>query len=164
MGAVYFYQLSHGSVEDTLRTLIGRSLDQGWRVMLRSPDRAALERLDERLWLEPEDGFLPHGMEGGPQDAAQPVLLGQGPVANAAQAVLLFGGARVDLAEAAITERTCLLFEEDDQALVQAARAEWKSVAAAGLVAAYWSDVSGRWEKKAESGAPAAVGTAGPQG
>lgn len=151
MGVVNFYHLSRHGVEETLRQLVQRALGQGWRVMVRSQDRAALERLDERLWLEPEDGFLPHGLEGGPQDADQPVLLGQGAAVNGAAAVVLLGGP-VDIAEAQAMQRVWLLFEEADPAQVQAARGEWKAVTAAGLAAAYWADASGRWEKKAESG------------
>ncbi len=50
-------------------------------------------------------------------------------------------------------ERVWLLFEDGDPAQVQAARAQWKAVVAAGLPAAYWADDTGRWVKKAESGA-----------
>ena len=153
MGVVNFYHLTRFSLDEVVVMLCSRALETGWRVMVRSPDRAALERLDERLWLTPEDGFLPHGLEGGPQDADQPVLLGQGPATNGAQALLLLGALPVDPAEAAALERVWLLFEDADQAQVVAARGQWKAVTAAGLAAQYWADASGRWEKKAETGA-----------
>ena len=152
MGAVKFYHLTQRRLDQAARELLEAALRQGWRVMLRGPDRAQLDRLDLALWQEPEDGFLAHGVEGGPADADQPVLLGQGAAVNGARAVMLLAGCKVDPAEAAAMERVWLLFEGADDAQMQAARAEWKSVTAAGMVAEYWSDASGRWEKKAESG------------
>ncbi len=157
MGIVNFYHLTRFSLDEVVTMLCDRALQQGWRVMVRDADRAALERLDGRLWLEPEDGFLPHGLAGGPQDADQPVLLGQGAVVNGACAVLLLRALPVDLAEAQAMERVWLLFEGADEAQVAAARVQWKAVTAAGLPAQYWADASGKWEKKAESPAPSGV-------
>ncbi|MFE3836965.1 DNA polymerase III subunit chi [Pseudogemmobacter sonorensis] len=162
MGAVKFYQLGQTALEDAVRPLLEGALAQGWPVSLRGPDRAALALLDERLWLSPANGFLPHGVEGGPHDARQPVLIGAGAAsgapmatptpANDPRAVLLLGGAQVDPDESRRMERVWLLFEARDPAQLEAARAEWRAVCAAGLVAEFWSDASGRWEKKAQSG------------
>ena len=153
MGTVLFYHLTRSTVDETVATLLPRALTQGWRVMVRGQDRAMLERLDSKLWLDPEGGFLPHGLEGGPQDADQPVLLGSGAATNAAQVVLLLNGLPVDPDEARAMQRIWLLFDGSDEAEVQAARAQWKRVSDAGLAAQYWNDESGRWEKKAETGA-----------
>src|SRR5690606_28695144 len=109
-------------------------------VMIRSPDRAALERQDQRLWLYPEEGFLPHGLEGGAHDAEQPVLLGAGPPVNGASALLLMGPQEVQPQEAQALERVWLAFEGRDERQLQAARLQWKAVAAAGLAAQYWND------------------------
>ena len=119
--------------------------------MIRGTDRAALERLDAKLWVDPPESFLPHGMEGGPHDAAQPVLLGLGPVANAAQGVFLIDGADVSADEARGMERVWLIFDGSNPDAVQAARGQWKALTGAGIPAQYWSEESGRWEKKAES-------------
>lgn len=151
MGIAMFYHLTRSGVEETLLMLMGRARQQGWRVMIRGTDRAALERLDAKLWVDPPESFLPHGMEGGPHDAAQPVLLGLGPVANAAQGVFLIDGADVTADEARGVERVWLLFDGSDPAAVQAARGQWKALTGAGIPAQYWSEESGRWEKKAES-------------
>ncbi len=154
MGIVNFYQLSRSGMDDALDMLLSRALGQGWRVMIRAPDREALERQDTRLWLKPEDGFLPHGLEGTASDAGHPVLLGQGPAVNGAQGVFLLGAMAVDPVEAAQMERVWLLFDGADEDQVSKARVQWKAVVAAGLPAQYWNDASGRWEKKAESPAP----------
>jgi DNA polymerase III chi subunit, HolC len=87
MGVVMFYHLTRSSTADTVQSLVSRALAQGWRVMIRGTDHAALDRLDARLWLGPDDDFVPHGLQGGPLDADQPVLIGQGGVANGAQAL-----------------------------------------------------------------------------
>lgn len=149
MGVVMFYHLTTSGMEDTARTLLGRSLQAGWRVMLRGTDIARLERLDGVLWQGPEDGFLPHGLEGGPHDARQPVLLGIGAIGNDAQALMAVDGAEVAADEAAALERVFILFDGRDQAAVATARVQWKALTGAGLAAQYWSEESGRWEKKA---------------
>lgn len=153
MGVVNFYHLMRHGMDEVIDMLVPRALSQGWRVMIRSPDRGALERQDQRLWLYPEEGFLPHGLEGGAHDAEQPVLLGAGAAVNGAQAVLLMGPQEVAAEEARTLERVWLAFDGANEAQVQAARVQWKAVTSAGLAAQYWNDESGRWEKKAESAA-----------
>jgi DNA polymerase III subunit chi len=153
MGAVLFYQITRSPVEETARTILGRALGQGWRVVVRGTDAAGLARLDASLWRGPAEDFLPHGLAGGPHDADQPVLMTDRPGrANGAQAVMLVDGAAVDAAEVGQVERVWLLFEGANDTALEAARAQWRSVTAAGLVAQYWSEESGKWEKKAESG------------
>jgi len=145
-----FYHLTRSGPEATLQVLLRRALGSGWRVMIRGRDRAALERLDTRLWTEPEDGFLPHGMEGGPHDADQPVLLGQGRAANGAQVLVLLDGAEVTVDEARGLERVWALFDGGDDGAVAQARGLWTRLTGGGVAAQYWSEESGRWEKKAE--------------
>ena len=151
MGVAMFYHLTRSSPEETLLALLPRALAQGWRVMIRGRDMGRLQRLDTTLWTDPPDSFLPHGMEGGPQDAAQPVLLGQGPAVNGAAGLFLLDGAEVTAEEARPMQRVWLIFDGGDGAAVQAARGKWKALTAAGIPAQYWSEESGRWEKKAES-------------
>lgn len=149
MGVVMFYHLTTSRAEDTARTLLLRSAQAGWRVMLRGTDAKRLEWLDSFLWQGPEESFLPHGLEGGPHDARQPILLGRGAIGNTAQALMAIDGATVDPIEAADLERVFILFDGQDEAAVVSARGQWKALTAAGLPAQYWSEDSGRWEKKA---------------
>ncbi len=152
MGTVMFYQLLRSAPEDTLAINAPRALVQGWRVMIRGTDMGALQRLDEKLWLVGGDeSFLPHGMAGGAHDADQPVLLGQGDPVNGAKVLALVDGAEVRDAEIAGMERVWVLFDGNDDARLQAARAQWKTVTGAGHAAQYWSEESGKWKKKAES-------------
>lgn len=149
MGVVMFYHLTNSSLEETARTLLARSQQAGWRVMLRGVDLGRLKGLDRFLWQGSDDDFFPHGLEGGPHDADQPILLGQGPIANAAQALMTIEGAEIDPAEATKLERVLVLFDGLDDDAVAAARVQWKAITGAGLAAQYWSEESGHWEKKA---------------
>lgn len=154
MGTVMFFHLMQSAPADTLAINAPRALGQGWRVMVRGTDPAALELLDQALWLKGGDeGFLPHGLAGGPHDADQPVLLGLGGPANRAQVLALVDGAEASDVEIAAMERVWVLFDGNDVNRLQAARAQWKSITGAGHAAQYWSEDSGRWEKKAESAA-----------
>ena len=152
MGVVMFYHLTRSPTEAVLGRLLPRALEQGWRVMIRGTDAAALDRLDGQLWLAGDEaGFLPHGREGGPQDADQPVLVGQGLPVNGACVLALVDGAGADDAELAGMERVWVLFDGADEARTAAARVQWKAITAAGHAAQYWSEAGGTWEKKAES-------------
>lgn len=152
MGAAYFYHLTRQPLEATLPMLLEKSLGAGWRVAVRGRDAARLAWLDERLWLRPEDGFLPHGIAGGPQDADQPVLLTiESACPNGAACIMAIDGAEVRAEEVQAMERVCILFDGNDDAAVQVARGQWKALTGAGCAAQYWSEAGGRWEKKAEA-------------
>ncbi|HLQ17761.1 MAG TPA: DNA polymerase III subunit chi [Tabrizicola sp.] len=154
MGTVMFFHLMQSAPADTLAVNAPRALAQGWRVMVRGTDLAALERVDGQLWLKGgDDSFLPHGLEGGAQDAEQPVLLGLGDPVNGAKVLALVDGAGTTDAEIAAMERVWVLFDGNDPDRLQAARVQWKAVTTAGHAAQYWSEESGRWEKKADSAA-----------
>lgn len=151
MGEAYFYHLTQAPLEVTLRVLLGKSLGAGWRVAVRGRSDAMLDRLDEQLWLMPEDSFLPHGRAGGDHDADQPVLLTTGSAGNAPTCLVSVEGANVDAAEVGAMERVMVLFDGHDDAALQTAREQWKALTGAGCAAKYWSEASGRWEMKAES-------------
>lgn len=148
---VLFYHITQSSVEVTARTLLEKALGAGWRVMLRGGDLARLNLMDQWLWQNPEDGFLPHGLAGGPQDANQPVLLGTGPIVNDAKGLMLVDGAVPLPGEAAALERVWVLFDGQNEAAVNAARGLWKAIVAENLPAQYWSEETGRWVMKTAS-------------
>jgi DNA polymerase-3 subunit chi len=154
MGTVMFFHLMQSAPADTLAVNAPRALGQGWRVMVRGTDPALLDLLDQALWLRGgDDSFLPHGLEGGPHDADQPVLLGLGGPVNDARVLALVDGAEATDAEIAEMERVWVLFDGNDPDRLQAARGQWKAMTTAGHAAQYWSEESGKWEKKAESAA-----------
>ncbi|GHE86002.1 DNA polymerase III subunit chi [Aliiroseovarius zhejiangensis] len=151
-GEVFFYHMTRSPLEATLPVLLQRSLQAGWKICLRGTDPARLDWLDERLWTASDDGFLPHGLAGGPHDADQPVLLTTDmTLAHPADALILVDGAAVSFDEMTALTRVSILFDGNDPDAVSRARAQWKEVVAAGCTAKYWSQESGRWEMKASS-------------
>ncbi|MCX7566058.1 DNA polymerase III subunit chi [Sulfitobacter sp. F26169L] len=152
MGAVMFYHLTQRPLMDTLRMLVEKSLAAGWRVSVRGTDRGGLEALDTALWLGPEGSFLPHGMDGTAHDVLQPVLLGTASAnANGAQCLMAVHSAEITPEDAAAMERVCILFDGYDDAALAHARGQWRALTGAGVSAQYWSEESGRWEKKAQT-------------
>ncbi len=148
-----FYHLTRRGLDDLVVSLLARAAGQGMKVFLRCPDKGLLDHLDAKLWLEPEDGFLPHALQGGPHDTAQPVLLGQGDISNDAKGLMLLGGALVNRADVEGLERVWLLFDGADEAAVQAARGQWTLLTGWGMAAQYWADETGNWVKKVEKAA-----------
>lgn len=151
MGAAFFYHLTHSPLERALPMLLDRSLGNGWRVAVRGTDPARMDWLDQKLWQGAEDGFLPHGLAGGPHDALQPVLLTCAADApNDPACLMSVDGADVAPEEVQRLERVCILFDGNDEHALGAARVQWKSLTDAGCPAQYWSEASGRWEMKAQ--------------
>jgi len=152
MGAAFFYHLTSSSAEATLPMLISRARAAGWRVELRGTDAMRMAALDDRLWMIPDDGFLPHAMAGGAQDAEQPVLLtlGQG-ADNQPDCVMCIDRAEISAEEVTARERICIVFDGHDPDALAHARSQWKALTQSGCAAQYWSEESGRWEKKAET-------------
>jgi DNA polymerase-3 subunit chi len=151
-GEVFFYHLTRRPLEATLPVLLERSRANGWRVVVRGADPARMEWLDEKLWLIGDESFLPHGLSGGPHDALQPILLSTDPDLRA-ECLMCIDGVAPAAEEVEELTRACVLFDGNDPGEVQTARGHWKALTDAGCKAVYWSEESGRWEKKAESGA-----------
>ncbi|MEM9349444.1 MAG: DNA polymerase III subunit chi [Pseudomonadota bacterium] len=145
-----FYHLTESTVDQTCRMLLEKSLQAGWKVAVRGTDVERLKWLDEKLWLGPDEGFLPHGLAGGEHDAAQPVLLTIDAAENAPDCLMSIDGAEISAAETEGKERIFILFDGQDGNAVARAREQWKVMTEAGVAAQYWAQESGRWVMKAE--------------
>ncbi|MEM9855021.1 MAG: DNA polymerase III subunit chi [Pseudomonadota bacterium] len=150
MSTARFYHLTQSSVDQTCRMLLEKALAARWRVAVRGTDLERLKWLDEKLWLGPDEGFLPHGIAGGPHDGAQPVLLTTGEAANAPNCLMSIDGAEILAEEARDKDRVFILFDGGEEAAVARARVQWKSLTQAGVAAQYWAQEGGRWTLKAE--------------
>jgi DNA polymerase-3 subunit chi len=150
MGVAMFYHLTRSGIDETLRMLMERAATRGWQVMIRSTLSQTLNRLDDLLWLDPANGFLPHAIAGGDDDAKQPVLLGTGPITNAAAGLFLLDGAQTSVAEAALLERVWVLFDGNHDPSLIWARGLWSQLTIGGQAAQYWSEETGAWQKKSE--------------
>jgi DNA polymerase-3 subunit chi len=149
---VLFYHLTAAPLEATLPGLLEKSLDRGWRALVRCGSQDGVATLDRHLWTYREDSFLPHGTATAGHAADQPVYLTldvENP--NGARVLMLVDGARATVDEIGGFERCCLIFDGNDLRAVETARADWRAVTAAGLAAIYWAQEHGRWVQKAAS-------------
>jgi DNA polymerase-3 subunit chi len=147
---VLFYHLQGQKLEGVLPTLLERSVERGWRVVVQGASDERIDALDSHLWIYSDDSFLPHGTWREAEAADQPVVLTVTDAnPNAATVRFLIDGAPLP-SDAETYQRLVLLFDGDDDDAVAAARAQWAEVKAKGFDATYWQpDDSGRWVKKA---------------
>ena len=143
---VDFYQLGEATASSVIAALGGKLVADGQRLLVVAADEALLARLDRLLWDEGATSFVPHGLAGTGDDAAQPILLSQGTDApNLARNLLIADG---EWREAALGyDRAFYLF---DAASLEAARLARKLLAGReGVERHYWAHVDGRWAEKA---------------
>lgn len=152
MARALFYHLDGEPCEGLLPVLIGKAFAAGLRVAVRGAGAERMAALDLALWRG--EGFLPHGLAGGPFDADQPALLvwdatPAPDLPNRPACLIVLDAAPVDPAETAGLERLLVVFDGADPRALAVARAQWKALTAAGLAAEYWNRVGGRWSCKA---------------
>lgn len=143
---VDFYQLGAAQPDSVIASIAGKLLDEGQRLLVVAADEGLLSRLDRQLWDHGPASFLPHGLAGGADDTAQPILLSTGTDApNLARNVLIADG---EWREAALAyDRAFYLF---DDATLEGARLAWKLLAGrVGVERNYWALEGGKWTKKA---------------
>ncbi|MEM7505338.1 MAG: DNA polymerase III subunit chi [Pseudomonadota bacterium] len=153
MAEVRFYHLTERPLEAVLPVMLERSIQRGWRVVLRGTEPARIEALDAHLWSYRDESFLPHGRAGDGAEASQPILLTlDAEIPNDPNTLFLIDGAESAAEELSRMEMTAILFDGLDPAAVDRARAQWRLVTEAGLKAVYWAQEAGGWVKKVESG------------
>jgi DNA polymerase III subunit chi len=147
---ILFYHLQRQKLEYVLPTLLEKSLERGWRVIVQASTEERVEALDAHLWTYRDDSFLPHGTWRGAEAAEQPILLtvnDDNP--NQASVRFLIDNAPVP-DNASDYQRIVLIFDGEDEDAVTAARERWTDAKTKGLEATYWQpDEQGRWVKKA---------------
>jgi DNA polymerase-3 subunit chi len=143
---VLFYQFAGASLEKVLPKLLEKTLERGWRAVVRVEGPERLEALDTALWTYSDESFLPHAPVNAGQPGRQPVLLSlDGANLNGAQVLFITdGGALGGFGEYA---RVAYLFDGADEARKARARDEWRAAKAAGAKVSYWRQTAeGRWE------------------
>ena len=153
MTETLFYHLERRALEEVLPGLLEKSLERGWRAMIRTDSSERSDALDNLLWTYDEQSFLAHAQSGDGDAQRQPVLITveeENP--NSAQILFCVGGAQpsdwrgTPLAELA---RIVLLFDGRDGRMLAGARAAWKEAKAAGHDVTYWKESpSGKFEKQ----------------
>ncbi|QDH14280.1 DNA polymerase III subunit chi [Formicincola oecophyllae] len=146
-GQVDYYRLSQPLAE-ALGSLLGRTLEQGERAVVRCPDQESVRALDKALWRLPNPLWLPHGMKSDPD--LQPIwLTASQDVPNGARYLFRINGAGFGTAvEGPSFARVFDLFDEAESNVAQA-RTRWKADRALGCAMNFWSQEKGRWVKSA---------------
>lgn len=152
MSETLFYHLERRSLEDVLPGLIEKTLERGWRALIKTESAERAEAIDNLLWTYDDSSFLPHAQSGDGDATRQKVLItveDQNP--NAANVLFLVGGARTAWdgdATSAFT-RIVMMFDGRDAHALAAARTSWKDAKAAGHDVTYWKETpSGKFEKQ----------------
>ena len=151
MSEVLFYHLERRGLDEILPGLLEKTLERGWRALIRADTAERADAIDTRLWTF-NDGFLPHAQLGDGDPARQPVLITvEEGNPNSANVLFLVSGAAPPAWDGtAEFTRVVFLFDGRDPAAVEVARAAWKEAKAAGHEVTYWKENSaGKWEKQA---------------
>ena len=150
MTEVLFYHLERASLENVLPGLLEKTLERGWKAVVRCGARDTVVRLDELLWTYNDESFLPHSADLA-RAAEQPVwITDNDDIPNGADLLFLVDNARADASKLGDFVRCVTIFDGGDEAAVAAAREFWRSVKASGREATYWKQSpQGRWEKQA---------------
>jgi DNA polymerase-3 subunit chi len=146
---VLFYHLQNAPLEKVLPQLLEKSLERGWRAIVRAGGLERLEALNSLLWTYSDDSFLPHGTRAdGPAELEPVFLTVEDENPNGANVIFLVDGA--EPGDLTPYERCVLMFDGRDEAALGAAREHWKRIKAEGHDATYWQQSGeGRGEKKA---------------
>lgn len=145
---VWFYHLERTGLDQALPELLEKTLQRGWKAIVRTPAPERIEHLDGWLWSYRDDSFLPHGAAGEPHAERQPILLttaDDNP--NAADALFLIDGAQPGELDG--YKRCVVLFDGSDEGQLRNARAQWSAVKSRGFPVSYWKQQPRGWEKQA---------------
>ena len=148
MADIGFYHLTRSTLEQALPQLLGRTLAAGERAVVVCGSADRVTALDAALWTCAEPNWLPHGTASEGDADLQPIWLDTDDTApNQARFLFLVDGASSARLEA--FARVFDLFDGNDEAAVQAARARWAAAKAAGHALSYWQQGPKGWAKQA---------------
>ncbi|HEX6956529.1 MAG TPA: DNA polymerase III subunit chi [Ferrovibrio sp.] len=150
MTELLFYHLTRRRLEQVLPELLEKTLQRGWRAVVKGGSEERIDALNGLLWTYGRASFLPHGVKADGFEDKQPIYLTtEYERPNKADVLFLVDGA--DAEDVSAFTRVCDLFDGNDEIAVQAARERWKKAKAAGHTLTYWQQSeSGGWVKKAE--------------
>lgn len=144
---VDFYHLTASPLPRTLARIAERILADGGRLLVVHGDAVQRQALDRELWTYAPESFLPHAVTGAGDDAAQPVLIAEQPVAvSGARHIALCDGLWRE--EALRFDRAFHFFDDET---VEGARAAWRGLADnPDVERRYWKQTDrGVWEQAA---------------
>lgn len=147
---IQFYHLLTTPLEVALPKLLPKALAAGLKTVIQCRDVAQQEMLDEKLWTQDPDSFIPHGKAGDENENLQPILLSlsaQRP--NDACLLLILNRS---LASPEILEgytRMIDMFDGTSETEISAARNRWKEYKSAGHTLTYYKQQpNGAWKQE----------------
>lgn len=150
MTETLFYHLERRSLDEVLPGLVERTLERGWRAVIRAESSERADAVDTLLWTYNEQSFLPHAQSGDGNPKRQPVLItveDENP--NDANVLFCIGGAVPQWGAVGDLTRVILMFDGRDEDALAVARGAWKDARAAGHEVTYWKESpSGKFEKQ----------------
>lgn len=148
MTEVGFYHLTATALDRALPRLLGKAHEAGMRAVVLAASEERIAALDAVLWTFDPASFLPHGTARDGNAEAQPIYLTtteENP--NGATLLVLVDGVEPGYLDG--FARCLDLFDGNDEAAVEAARARWKRLKDAGHALTYWQQTpQGGWEKQ----------------
>ncbi len=148
MTEVAFYHLQTSPLDRALPKLLEKAYGTGKRAVVLAGSDERVEALASLLWTYDPDSWLPHGSPRDGDAADQPIwITTDDDNPNGAAFLFLTDGARS--ARIGDYERCFDLFDGNDAAATEAARARWREVKDAGHTVTYWQQSpSGGWERQ----------------
>ena len=142
-----FYHLTRQSLEQVLPDLLQKTLDRGWKAIVKANSPEQVEATAHHLWTFHAHSFLPHGTAKDGQADRQPIwLTTDDERPNNAELLFLTEGTTTANADA--YTRVCDLFDGNDPDARAAARQRWSRVKTAGHTPSYWQQNEHGWENK----------------
>lgn len=144
----WFYHLESAPIEAVLPNLLEKSIEKGWRVLVKTDDEG-LSYFDDFLWSYRDDSFLPHGRDDEPQADQNPIILStNGSGAQGADVVFITDGSDMENLDG--VQRCIFLINGRSEQAVNEARARWTRLKKFEADMSYWQQTDrGGWEKKA---------------
>lgn len=143
---ISLYQLTATSIEKTLPKLLEKVYEAGFRIHILCDTPEHVSLYNASLWTYSPSSFLPHGMEGDPQD--HPIWISTEACNKNKAAVLVItnGEEAIDLHQ----YKRCLdMFDGNDEESVKKAQGRVKNYLSQGHSLTYWKQtIKGTWEKK----------------
>lgn len=144
-----FYEIRGAALEKVLAGLLEKSLQRGWKVLVRAGSKERVLDLNAKLWTYQDDSFLPHGCFKDGNAAEQPVYLeesGDEPSnPNGAEVLVLAEGGIASDWNA--YQRCITLLDGFDDEQIEQAKTWRKSLANEGVDAVWWRQGDKGWEK-----------------
>jgi DNA polymerase-3 subunit chi len=149
---VRFYHLTAAPLERVLPQLLERTLQRGWRAVVRVGSEERAEALASHLWTYSKESFLPHGTRRDGFAEDQPIWITERDERpNAAEVLFIADGAAL-FPEPGF-RLACDLFDGNDRDSLTAARERWRRCREAGHALVYYQqDEAGTWTERQRAG------------